>query len=140
MERLFVCPPACCNASDSAKCLNFMLLPVINTAIKTKTNMPQYQSSFPPLIPPCSVRKRVHALKWYHADCKFCALPSLQCKQVPISQCALPTVSLWIVSTIEKGCALQTARRPPPFVGMVTSAVSDQEAPVLWQEIHSLLG
>ncbi|XP_056593677.1 uncharacterized protein LOC130412904 [Triplophysa dalaica] len=52
---------------------------------------------------------------------------------------AIPDISHWLLNVIEHGYTLQFRRRPPRFSGVVPSLTSAQNAPVLRQEIGSLL-
>jgi hypothetical protein len=51
----------------------------------------------------------------------------------------LPTASMWVLNTIKRGYTLQFARRPPRFGGVILTEVSEQSAPLLREEISSLL-
>ncbi|KAI2644176.1 Protein P [Labeo rohita] len=63
----------------------------------------------------------------------------------PLSQFAeawqmLPGVSEWVMKTIKNGYTLQFFRRPPRFNGVLMSTVREQNASILQEEIHNLLG
>ncbi len=52
---------------------------------------------------------------------------------------ALPSPSRWLTRTIRLGYAIQFARRPPKFSGVLETAVAARNAPVLREEIAVLL-
>ncbi len=52
---------------------------------------------------------------------------------------ALPIPSRWLTRTIRLGYAIQFARRPPKFSGVLETSVRAQNAPVLREEIAVLL-
>ncbi len=52
---------------------------------------------------------------------------------------ALPSPSRWLTRTIRLGYAIQFARRPPKFSGVLETSVRAQNAPVLREEIAVLL-
>ncbi len=52
---------------------------------------------------------------------------------------ALPSPSRWLTRTIRLGCAIQFARRPPKFSGVLETSVEARNAPVLREEIAVLL-
>ncbi|KAL0152042.1 hypothetical protein M9458_052646, partial [Cirrhinus mrigala] len=52
----------------------------------------------------------------------------------------LPGVSEWIMKSIKNGYTLQFFRRPPHFNGVLMSTVREQNASILREEIHNLLG
>ncbi len=52
---------------------------------------------------------------------------------------ALPSPSHWLTRTIRLGYAIQFARRPPKFSGVLETAVAARNAPVLREEIAVLL-
>ncbi len=51
----------------------------------------------------------------------------------------LPSLSRWLTCTIRLGYAIQFARRPPKFNGVLETSVSVRNAPVLHEEIAVLL-
>ncbi len=51
----------------------------------------------------------------------------------------LPSLSCWLTRTIRLGYAIQFARRPPKFNGVLETSVAVQNAPVLREEIAVLL-
>ncbi len=62
----------------------------------------------------------------------------------PLAQCleawlTLPSLSRWLTRTIRLGYAIQFARRPPKFNGILESSVAVRNAPVLRKEIAVLL-
>ncbi len=62
----------------------------------------------------------------------------------PLARCleawlALPSPSCWLTRKIRLGYAIQFARRPPKFRGVLETAVAAQNAPVLREEIAVLL-
>ncbi len=62
----------------------------------------------------------------------------------PLAQCletwlTLPSLSRWLTRTIRLGYAIQFARRPPKFNGVLETSVAVQNAPVLREEIAVLL-
>ncbi len=52
---------------------------------------------------------------------------------------ALPSPSRWLTRTIRLGYAIQFARRPPKFSGILETSVAARNAPVLREEIAVLL-
>ncbi len=52
---------------------------------------------------------------------------------------ALPSPSRWLTRTIRLGYAIQFARRPPKFSGVLETSVAARNAPVLHEEIAVLL-
>ncbi len=52
---------------------------------------------------------------------------------------ALPSPSRWLTRTIRLGYAIQFARRPPKFSGVLKTSVAARNAPVLREEIAVLL-
>ncbi len=52
---------------------------------------------------------------------------------------ALPSPSRWLTRTIRLGYAIQFARRPPKFSGVLETSVEARDAPVLREEIAVLL-
>ncbi len=52
---------------------------------------------------------------------------------------ALPSPSRWLTRTIRLGYAIQFARRPPKFSGVLETSVAARNAPVLREEIAVLL-
>ncbi len=52
---------------------------------------------------------------------------------------ALPSPSRWLTHTIRLGYAIQFARRPPKFSGVLETALAARNAPVLREEITVLL-
>ncbi len=52
---------------------------------------------------------------------------------------ALPSLSRWLTRTIRLGYAIQFARRPPKFNGILKTLVATRNAPVLREEIAVLL-
>ncbi len=52
---------------------------------------------------------------------------------------ALPSPSRWLTRTIQLGYAIQFARRPPKFSGVLKTSVAARNAPVLREEIAVLL-
>ncbi len=52
---------------------------------------------------------------------------------------ALPSPSRWLTHTIRLGYAIQFARRPPKFSGVLETALAARNAPVLREEIAVLL-
>ncbi len=62
----------------------------------------------------------------------------------PLAQCleewlTLPSLSRWLTRTIRLGYAIQFARRPPKFNGVLETSVAVRNAPVLREEIAVLL-
>ncbi len=62
----------------------------------------------------------------------------------PLAQCleawlTLPSLSRWLTRTIRLGYAIQLARRPPKFNGVLETLVAVRNAPVLREEIAVLL-
>ncbi len=62
----------------------------------------------------------------------------------PLAQCleawlTLPSLSRWLMRTIRLGYAIQFARRPPKFNGILKTSVAVRNAPVLREEIAVLL-
>ncbi len=51
----------------------------------------------------------------------------------------LPSLSRWLTRTIRLGYAIQFARRPPKFNGVLETSVAVRNAPVLREEIAILL-
>ncbi len=51
----------------------------------------------------------------------------------------LPSLSRWLTRTIQLGCAIQFARRPPKFNGVLETLVAVRNAPVLREGIAVLL-
>ncbi len=51
----------------------------------------------------------------------------------------LPSLSRWLTRTIRLGYAIQFARRPPKFNGLLETSVSVRNAPVLREKIAVLL-
>ncbi len=51
----------------------------------------------------------------------------------------LPSLSCWLTHTIRLGYAIQFARRPPKFNGVLETSVAVRNAPVLREEIAVLL-
>ncbi len=62
----------------------------------------------------------------------------------PLAQCleawlTLPSLSRWLTRTIRLGYAIQLARRPPKFNGVLETSMAVRNAPVLREEIAVLL-
>ncbi len=77
-----------------------------------------------PLLPP--VEGREENLPFH-----FVSIP-------PLVQ-GLPSLSRWLTRTIRLGCAIQFARRPPKFNGILETSEAVQNAPVLCEEFAVLL-
>ncbi|KAL0172936.1 hypothetical protein M9458_033247, partial [Cirrhinus mrigala] len=119
----------------------FLTVPLCS-AIKLKKmqNLPQYQSDFPPLTPLSPTTHTHVVLNSPLANGELSLTVCSSLSQFAEAWQMLPGVSEWVMKSIKNGYTLQFFRRPPRFNGVLMSTVREQNASILREEIHNLLG